>query len=217
MAAVLACGEGAVLSHRSAAALWGIRPWSSVIEVTVPGGGGRAIRKGLLVHRSRRLAPGEKTREHRIPVTTPARTIADLRAILPPDHLHAAIRRAEFRRLDIGYQPGYEPDLTRSELERKFLRLCRRHGLPLPEVNVPIESFLVDFLWPAHSLIVETDGFSHHGTRSAFESDRERDARLRALGYTVIRFTYRRVTKEPRHVASTLRALLAQCELRLAG
>jgi predicted transcriptional regulator of viral defense system len=124
LAAVLACGPGAVLSHRSAAALWGIRPQSSgPIEITVPGTAGRAHRPGLILHRSQCLGPGETTRTQAIPATTPARTLADLRRVLEPDHLDAAIRRAEVMRLDIGVQPGYEPDPTRSELERRFLRL----------------------------------------------------------------------------------------------
>jgi very-short-patch-repair endonuclease len=209
LAAVLACGPGAVLSHRSAAALWGIRPQSSgPIELTVPGSGGRAHRPGLILHRSQCLEPGETTRTQAIPATTPARTLADLGRVLEPDHLDAAIRRAEVMRLDIGVQPGYEPDLTRSELERRFLRLCRRRGLPPPEVNVQVDSFLVDFLWPEQSLIVETDGFRHHGTRSAFEADRARDARLRLLGYSVLRFTQRQLADDPAAVAGMLRALI---------
>ena len=146
----------------------------------------------------------------RIPVTTPARTIQDLRRVLPSDHLRAAIRRAEVRRLDIGPQPEHDPDNTRSELERRFVALCRRHGLPAPEVNAYVASFYVDFLWRARRLIVETDGFEHHGTRSAFESDRERDVRLRLLGYTVLRFTYKQVNDEPDAVAAALGALLAR-------
>jgi very-short-patch-repair endonuclease len=209
LAAVLACGPGAVLSHRSAAALWEIRPQSSgPIELTVPGSAGRARRSGLVLHRSQCLEPGETTRTHAIPATTPARTLADLRRVLPPDHLDAAIRRAETLRLDIGVQPGYKLDLTRSELERRFLRLCRRHRLPLPEVNVQVDSFIIDFLWQEHSLIVEVDGFRHHGTRSAFEADRARDARLKLLGYSVLRFTHRQLSDDPAAVADMLRALI---------
>ena len=210
LAAVLACGPQAVLSHRSAAALWGIRPSSSrLTEVTVPSIGGRPDRPGILLHATRHLPPEDTTRQDGIPLTCPARTINDLRRVLPPDHLQAAIRRAEVLRLDIGRQPGYVPDHTRSELERRFLALCRRHGLPPPEVNACVGTFYVDFLWPEQLLIVETDGYEHHGTRSAFESDRERDARLHLLGYTVLRFTHRQLTAEPDRAAATVATLLA--------
>jgi predicted transcriptional regulator of viral defense system len=126
LAGVLACGPDAVLSHRSAAALWGIRPQSSgPIEITVASTGGRAKRPGLQIHRSTCLDPSTTTRTKEIPVTTPRRTISDLQRVLPADQIDAAIRRAETLRLDIGPQPGYTPDLARSELERRFLRECR--------------------------------------------------------------------------------------------
>ena len=210
LAAVLACGPDAVLSHRSAGALWGIRPSSSRLsEVTVARTGGRADRPGLWVHRTNRLAADEITRRDNIPVTSPARTIADLRRVLPSDHLQAAIRRAEVLRLDIGPQPDHEPDNTRSELERRFLELCRRHGLPLPEANVYVEGFYVDFLWREQRLIVETDGFEHHGTRSAFESDRERIVRLQVLGYELLPFTYRQIADDPDWVAASVATRVA--------
>jgi predicted transcriptional regulator of viral defense system len=210
LAAVLACGQRAVLSYRSAAALWGIRLSSSrLTDVTVRSIGGRPSRPGICVHGTRRLSAGEITRRDGIPVTAPARTIADLRRVLPPDHIEAAIRRAEAMRLDVGVQPGYEPDLARSELERRFLALCHRQELPLPEVNVRIDAFLVDFLWREQRLVVETDGYRHHGTRSAFESDRERDVRLKLLGYSVLRFTHRQVRDDPERVAAAVTSLLA--------
>src|SRR4051794_13838296 len=135
LAAVLACGEQAVLSHRSAAALWGMRPTSSHLsEVTARSTGGRPDRPGILVHTSKHLPPEDTTRHDGIPLTSPPRTIQDLRRVLPPDHLRAAIRWAEVLRLDIGPQPDYEPDHTRSELERRLLALCRLRGLPPPEV-----------------------------------------------------------------------------------
>jgi very-short-patch-repair endonuclease len=208
LAAVLACGPDAVLSHRSAAALWGMRPQSSgPIEVTVPGTGGRTKRRGLRVHRSTCLDPSTTTRTKSIPVTTPARTISDLRRILPPDQINAAIRRAEVLRLDIGAQPGYVPDRARSELERMLLRVCRKHGLPPPEVNVSVGPYWVDFLWRDRKLIIETDSYQHHGTRSAFESDRERDVQLRLMGFTCLRFTHRQVS-DAGAFAATLAALL---------
>jgi very-short-patch-repair endonuclease len=100
-----------------------------------------------------------------------------------------------------------EPDPTRSELERRFLNLCRRHGIPLPEVNVRVDAFTVDFLWRDARLIVETDGFQTHGTRFAFEADRARDARLKAIGFEVLRFTWRQLTRDGPAVAETVRAV----------
>lgn len=100
------------------------------------------------------------------------------------------------------------PDLTRSELERLFLRLCRRRHLPLPEVNVRMGPFEVDFLWREARVTVETDGFRHHGDRLAFERDRARDAALQAMGYRVLRFTYRQVREDPDAVVRRLRAVL---------
>jgi very-short-patch-repair endonuclease len=106
----------------------------------------------------------------------------------------------------------HEPDLTRSELERIFLRLCRRHHFPQPEVNARIGPHEVDFLWPDRRLIVETDGYRSHGNRAAFESDRARDARHQSLGFKVLRFTYRQVL-ERTPVVAALSPLLAQSSL----
>jgi very-short-patch-repair endonuclease len=97
---------------------------------------------------------------------------------------------------------------TRSALERKFLRLCRRHRIPAPRVNARIGRFLVDFLWVESQLIVEVDGYEFHGARDSFESDRARDADLAVQGYRVVRFTYRQVTREPARVATTVAQML---------
>jgi very-short-patch-repair endonuclease len=140
-------------------------------------------------------------------VTTPRRTIADLRRVLSPDDVDAAIRRAEVLRLDIGYQPGYEPDRARNDLERAVLRTCREHHLPIPEVNAAVGRYEVDFLWRDRRLVVETDGYEHHGTRSAFEADRARDVELQLMGLTCVRFTHRQVG-DAEAFAATLRALL---------
>jgi very-short-patch-repair endonuclease len=208
-AAILAIGERAILSHLSAAALWNIRPQSSgPVHVMVPGRGGRAKRRGVTVHHSVTLTADELTRRHGIPVTSPARTIADLRRVLSPDDLHAAIRKVEILRLDIGPQPGFEPDEAKSKLERLALRVCREQRVPEPEVNVWIGKFQVDLLWRARRLIVELDSWQFHGTRSAFESDRARDVALKLLGYDVVRFTWRQVKREPKRVAADLRTLL---------
>lgn len=218
MAAVLACGDWpsneriAVLSHRTAAALWGLlSPGSGPIDVSVAGDGGRKARKGICLHRSRTLTPTLTTRRQGIPVTTPVRTIADLQlasdrgrqSAVSARELRRAIRQADVLGLRIGTE--IVPDRTRSELERLFLRLCQRHDLPAPEVNVCLGSFEVDFFWRDRGLIVETDGYRYHRGRAAFEDDRDRDLKLRALGYEVVRLSYRQVVEDPDRIVTVLR------------
>jgi very-short-patch-repair endonuclease len=200
------------LSHASAGMLWGmlgsrrgsVRAVDLPIHVTVRGAS--ESRRGIRVHRSRTLTSDDVTVRLGIPATTPSRTLADLRSVLPLSQFDAARRQAEFLRLAL--DPALEPDRTRSELEGRLLALCRRHRLPRPEVNAGIGSFTVDFLWPDRRLVVEVDGFHAHGTRSAFESDRARDVELRLLGYVVLRFTWRQLTEQPREVTRALRTLL---------
>jgi very-short-patch-repair endonuclease len=215
MTAVLACGDGAVLSHTSAGELWGMlrsrRPsfpagFDVDVHVTVPSEAGRQSRRGIKVHRSRTLLPGQTTRRLGIPVTTPSRTLADLRRVLPAKRFAAALREAEFLRLPI--DPDLGPDGTRSDMEALFLGLCRRHRLPMPEANVRIDRFDVDFLWRDNRLAVEVDGWDSHRTRSAFEGDRARDLKLKLLGYEVVRFTWWQLTSDPSGVAAALRELL---------
>lgn len=100
-------------------------------------------------------------------------------------------------------------DQTRSDLERDFLRLCKRHRLPMPEVNVRIGPRLVDFLWRERRLVVETDGYRYHRGRQAFEDDRARDLDLRSNGYDVLHFSYRQVSREPERVAAVVRCVLS--------
>lgn len=233
MAAVLACGPGAVLSHRAAGAHHGLRPSASpIIDVTVPGSGGRSRRPPIVVHRSLRFPADDVTVERGIPVTTPARTLLDLGELVDARSLLRALERAEtlgvfdLRRIEalIAANPRrrgaralarslgeYDPaiELTRTELERLFLELCAAYGLPRPQVNVPIGPYEVDFLWPDRRLIVEVDGYATHGTRAAFERDRARDAWLIASGYLILRFTYLQVTRERGSVAATVRSVLA--------
>jgi very-short-patch-repair endonuclease len=211
MAAVKACGPGAALSHQSAAQLakmLSLAAYSGPVHVTVPGTGGREKRRGIIVHRSRTLKPCDVMRRDGIPTTNPARTLADLRRVLPREQWEDAVDRARFLALPMGDLGGREP--TKSRLERTMIRLCRRYRLPLPEVNVYVGPHEVDFLWRSHRLIVETDGWETHGDRGSFERDRVRDAELKLIGYDVIRFTYRQVLDRPERVARTLRALLAQ-------
>lgn len=233
LAAVLALGEGAVLSHVSAAALWGIRPSSSAaIHVTVPTSAGRPNRSGIVVHRSRTLAAADVTRHEAIPVTSIARTQLDLAGMLARGPLERAVERSlQLRLFDLQAtraviaanprRPGAttlatlittihdEPALTRSGLEALMRDLCDTHAIARPEVNQVVEGHEVDFFWRAQRLVVETDGHETHGTRAAFESDRAKDARLTTLGYRVVRFTHRRLVYEQQTVVQTLRALLA--------
>lgn len=209
MAAVLAYGRGAVVSHRSAAELWGmLPPRAGPVHVTAGASGGRSKRAGIHLHRSPPLPNDQTTRHDGIPVTTPARTVADLRRVATVDEVRRAIRRAEFLGLEVGGEAAREPALTRSRLERRFLLMCRRHHLPEPEVNVIVGGREVDFLWRDRMLVVETDGYQAHRGHQAFEDDRAKDADLRVLGFTVVRFTYRQVVETWDWVEDTIRALL---------
>jgi very-short-patch-repair endonuclease len=160
----------------------------------------------MVVHRTRTLVSGHVTHRLAIPVTTPSRTLTDLRSLLPQPQFEAALRQAEFLGLPIVFP--MEPDHTRSELEARFLALRRRHRLPQPAVNARIAGFVVDFAWPDCRLVVEVDGWGSHGTRSAFEHDRARDLHLTLLGHEVVRFTWRQLSEDPAGVAAALRELL---------
>ena len=213
MGAALALGDNAFVSHRSAAAVWGmLKPHSGAVDLTVPGDGGRENRPGIRIHRSVTLVARLVTRRRGIPVTRPSRTLRDLRRTVPQPMYRAALRRA----LDLGLirSAGVaEADLSRSQLERTLLAICRRHRLPQPEVNARLGPYEIDFLWRDRGLIVETDGFRHHGNRASFEADRARDARLQTHGYRVLRFTYRQIRETPADVVSALRALLGPIPL----
>jgi very-short-patch-repair endonuclease len=209
MAALLACGDRAVLSHRSAAELWAmLSPRDGPAHITIPTSGGRRRRPGIRLHRYPSLPPSATTRRNGIAVTTPARTIADLRRVASVDEVRRAIREAEFAGLDLGDGGGLESERVHTSLERRFLRLCRHHRLPKPVVNVYVGPYEVDFLWPGRRLVVETDGWRGHRGRVAFEIDRAKDVELKLLGYEVVRFTYRQVTEQPEAVADKVRALL---------
>ena len=209
MGAVLACGEGAVLSHRPAAALWRLLPPpSGPVDVTVARRGGRHQQRGIRLHRSTTLTQRQSTRRLNIPVTTPARTLTDLRSCVRKAELGRARRQAEVLGYRLDDAADIEPDLTRSELERRFLRLCARAALPSPEVNVRLGGHVVDFLWRDAGLIVETDGYRYHRGRASFEHDRTRDATLAAAGYEVLRFTWRQIASDPDGVIAAVRARL---------
>lgn len=207
MAAVLALGEGAVLSHRSAAVLWGMLARDrAVVDVSVPGESGRGRRRGIRVHRSRSLRRHHQTRRLGIPVTKPARTIADLRRVAPAWEVRRAIRQAEVLGLPLGETPS---DRTRSDLERDFLALSRRYRLPRPEVNVELGTYTPDFLWREDRLIVETDSYLYHRGEQAFKDDHARDLELRRRGFEVIRLSEEQINEEPDRVAAVLHGMLA--------
>ncbi len=218
MAAVLV--TGGVLSHHTAAAIWGIRPHDGTIHVTVTRPAPRP-RPGLQIHRSLSLTAAV---QDGLPRTTPARTLHDLAAHLPQHELERAVEQAQILRLATKDEistnmprrggPALraaldgEPHLTRSEAERRLLALIRQARLPRPAANVVVHGYEVDLLWRQQRLIVEIDGFRYHSTRRAFERDRARDAALQAAGYRVVRLTWRQITHEPPAVVAQLAVLL---------
>lgn len=229
MAAVLAAGPGAALSHASAASLWEIRPSAAArIDVSVRTAGGRRKRRGLRIHRAASLREDEITEHRGIRVTTPARTLLDLASSLPGRALERALDEAEIRGLydrralqaitaahagepgaaalarALGHAAGTTP--TKSELEEIFLRLCDDHGIERPEVNADVAGLEVDFVFADHRLVVEADSWAYHRTRRAFERDRERDAILARAGYRTLRFTHRQLTSKPALVAETIKS-----------
>jgi very-short-patch-repair endonuclease len=227
MAAVLAYGPGTVLSHRAAAALWGMRG-GTWVEVTVPSG--RRGRSGIEVHRA--VLPNDERTTHRgIPTTTVPRTLLDLSAVVKRHEVRSALRKAEHLRLsdplslhDVATRYPRRPGLAtiralveeasigariiRSELEERFQEFLIRIGLPLPQTNVVIEGYEVDCVWPEQRLIVELDGHASHSPAYAFELDRARDRRLEAAGWHVIRITWRQLELEADLVEADLRRLL---------
>ena len=225
MAAVLAAGPGAVLSHRAAAALQGIRP-SNGLEVTTP----RDHRlPKVIVHRAT-IPPDEQRTIDGIPTTGPSRTLLDLAAVLPQNHLERATRRVETngltdtislaellaryprrrgtRRLRAILDSGAFTAMTRSELEDAFLDLLREHGVDRPQTNAFVEGKERDAVWTEHRLVVELDGRQWHTDTHAFEHDRERDRALTARGWRVVRVTAKQLA-DPGLIAD-LRVLLSR-------
>ncbi|HEY3726564.1 MAG TPA: DUF559 domain-containing protein, partial [Solirubrobacteraceae bacterium] len=237
MAAVLACGPNAVLSHRAAAALYDLRASTTgPIDVTSKK---RHNLQGIRCHRVRTLSPKDTTTVDGIPVTTIARTLLDLAETLPPQQLRTTLESAQRRdllnlpALDnlIARSPGRhgikpltsvikslreEAPWTQSELERRFLELIREAGLPEPQCNVSVDGIVVDFYWPQHQLVVEVDGFRFHKTRRSFEEDRRRDARHAVAGRRVIRATHERIAHGQRVLLDDLVRLLSAAPGRAA-
>jgi hypothetical protein len=215
LAAVLAAGDGAVLSHASAAALWQfLRPIPGPVHVTVGAAVHRKPRPGLRIHRSRSLTRGEITQRHGIAVTTPARTIEDIRDEVEPYLFRRALRQAELAGHRVPHLGRVKR--TRSDLELLFLAFCDDHGLPRPLVNRRVHGHRVDFFWPEQRLVVETDSWEYHRGSVAFEEDHERDLELRAHGITMRRYTGDQLEAAPRAIAADLRAALASPSVLVA-
>jgi very-short-patch-repair endonuclease len=227
MAAIRCCGEGAVLSHGSAAALWGIgEEWRKTIEVSVRRRC-RHRRKGLKVRSRPSLPAGDVTVRHRIPVTTPARAILDLATLLSDGPLERLVNEADAKdlidpeslrrwlELRAG-EPGakrlrklLDPEtfrLSDSELERLFRPLARAAGLPRPQTKVMVNDYEVDFHWPGLKLVVECDSLRYHRTAQKQTRDLLRDQTHTAAGLTTLRFTHWQVRYDPRHVRAVLTA-----------
>jgi very-short-patch-repair endonuclease len=233
MAAVLACGESAVLSHRSAATLWDLLPRRSGttrVDVTVAADRGR--RPGVRVCRVRTLRADETTTHEGIPVTTVTRTLLDLAGLAEQRELERALAaafdrddtdrgallamlsrhagRTGAKRLRALLQSDTPAALTRSEAEERFLSLIRKAQLPAPATNVRVHGHEVDFYWRAERLVVEIDGFAFHSSATSFERDRHRDAKLAAAGVRVTRVTWRQLENEPEAVLVRLAQAIAR-------
>jgi very-short-patch-repair endonuclease len=235
MAAVLACGEMAALSHASAAALWEIsedRPGPIDISVRRHCG---LRRPGLRVRVRPRLPERDFTERHRIPVTTPVRTLIDLAAELTPKRLERAVNEADKRdlidpeslRQALDEHPGERGvrplrllldrqtfRLSDTELEVLFRPIAARAGLPMPLTKEMVNGFEVDFYWPDLGLVVETDGLRYHRTPSAQARDALRDQTHTAAGLTPLRFSHYQVRYEPGHVRDVLIRTAANLQRR---
>jgi very-short-patch-repair endonuclease len=236
MAAVLACGDGALLSHRSAAAVWGIGQDPPVVEVTVASIHGRS-RPGIVAHRAGTLGGPDVGSCDRLPCTSLARTMLDLAAVLDRRSLERAVDRAETLRVfDLGALHDVlrrnrgrrgtralaailadydEPAIGRSEAEESLFALIDSAGLTRPRVNAWIglhdgTGYEADFLWPESRLIVEVDGRTYHARRSAFEHDRRRDRKLALAGFETLRYAASEISSDPGRAITEIRAFLSR-------
>jgi very-short-patch-repair endonuclease len=235
LAAVLACGPGAALSHREAAALHGLRSSDRTrIDVTTRRRL-RGRRPGLDVHYTITLAARDVTSVEGIPVTTVERTLVDLADVVPRDSLAKALREAEHQRVvDVTslraamdrtrHRPGpghaaltavleehrqRGTQLTRSVLEDRFLKLCERHGLPIPRTNFHIGPHEVDAGWPTRRLAVELDGWGRHKDRVAFQRDRAKGNAITQAGWRLLRYTHDDIVRRPAETAAAIGTFLA--------
>lgn len=233
LAAVLACGAGAVVARRSALALHGIgRTPSGNVQVLI-GGRRPRTRTDISVRRCDSLPPSDVTRRHGVPVTTAARAVIDLAGELSVAELEDVVNEVQVLRLAsaaaiaaalhrVGPRQGTaalrrmladaDRGVTRSRAERRLLSLIRSAGLPMPETNAPLAGYRVDALWSRQRVVVEVDSWQFHGTRRAFERDRRRDADVLVTGHRVLRVTWRQMEQEPLAVVARLAAVLAADE-----
>jgi very-short-patch-repair endonuclease len=232
MAAVLSCGPEAVLSHQSAAELWEIRPpRGTTVHISIPKTADRS-RPGITLYRR---AVKARAHCHGIPTTPPTETLIDLAATLNPKHLAAAINEADKRDL-VHPQALREAldntpprrgtaklrtlldrhtfTLTDTDLERCFLPIARRAGLPLPQTQHHVNGFRVDFCWPELGLVVETDGGRFHRTPAQQTADRVRDQAHTAAGDTPLRFTHGQIKFDHEHVETTLARVASRLTTR---
>jgi hypothetical protein len=242
MAAVLACAEGAVLSHRSAAAAWGMLNGDGRrFDLVAPGRSGGRVGdpKTMHLHRTRCLGPADVTELRGVPITTVARTLIDLAGGASARIVQRAVHEAEVARLldvaavqtAIARNPGRRgiralraalgisvPDPTNGEFAAAFLALCVDHALPTPRLGCHVDGgdrlYEVDALFPGERLIVELDGHRVHGTARSFQTDRRRDSVLAAQDFQTLRYTWHRVHQEAAGVAAELRRVLALRALR---
>lgn len=224
VAAVLACGEGAALSHWSAAALWDIAEWPAALEVTAPR---RRSRSGLITHRSKTLTSHDLRRRHGVRVTSPLRTVLDLQPGVTDDQLvrlvndlrtRKHLRATAFNELCTRsvriYRLLGDSGLTESELEDLFRRFVARHGVPMPQLNRRLQIGgrwrRLDAFYPEAGLIVELDSWQFHGDRASFERDRAKDAAALAEGLRTLRATDRRLRGDGSGEAAIIRRILAE-------
>ena len=231
MAATLAVGEGALLSHYPVAVVWGLRPpGQGPMEITVVGREVRP-REGIRTHTAAYLHPDDATRHQNIPVTSPARMLLDLATVVSARDLGRATEEAQVQQRvtlhslneQLSRYPTHrgaaalrsairtDAALTRSEAERRLLELIRAARLRPPTTNAKVGRHEVDFLWREERLVVEVDGYAFHSSRRSFERDRRRDRDLQAQGYRVLRITWRELTQEPEAVLAELAVALLRC------
>jgi very-short-patch-repair endonuclease len=233
LAAVLTSGPGALLSHYSAAWLWGLSSYPA-IPIHVTGPSPRSRRPPIRLHHASKLTDSDRDLHEGIPVTSVARTVLDQAALVPQRQLRRLLKRTEERKLfdlaathDVisrnrGHRGGkrlrraialYEPaPFTRSEFERAFFEAVLASGLPTPSVNYSVAGFELDLYWPEHQFAVELDLYETHGTRESFESDRLRQEDLLLEGIGMTRVTGPRFEREPDTVLARIARLLAERE-----
>jgi very-short-patch-repair endonuclease len=201
-AATLASGPYSAASFSTATALMRLIPnLPAILHVSLICGDRRS-REGLVVHHG--LEPADVTHIAGIPVTTPLRTLADLGW---PDRIVREALARDFVRPE--QLPNHAANPTDNDFEDRMRALIAKAGLPQPIAQYPFGPYRLDFAWPEHKVVVETDGWATHGRRVAFEDDRARDAALLAAGWRVLRVTYRRLEREPMLIAAQLAAVLA--------